>query len=134
MKTYRITIKLLGKEKEVQSNVEAENTQQALNKVFDASPFKDFFEEDYDKVEISILQIATEKEYVTKTFRFYEQGNKFMIERIVFPRFIGEVTIGKQSDIENVEWIDEPTSALEVATLMRKAGDFLNNLFNKKRE
>lgn len=54
----------------------------------------------------------------------FELNGKTMIRRNKPPRFVGEVTFGGLSDIENIEWIDE-CSVSEMASVMRKAGEFL---------
>ena len=58
-------------------------------------------------------------------FKLYEENGKQVIERLVFPRFKGIVTMGQLSDIEDVEWIDDCTDAMELARTMRSAGEFL---------
>lgn len=57
-------------------------------------------------------------------YELFEINGKQMIRRKKFPRFVGEVTMGQLSDIENIEWLDE-ASVSKMAETMRKAGDFL---------
>lgn len=59
------------------------------------------------------------------TFELFESDGKTMIRRNKPPRFIGKVTFGQLSDIENIEMIDECNDHLEFARVMRKAGEFL---------
>jgi hypothetical protein len=58
-------------------------------------------------------------------FKIYEENGKQVIERLVFPRFKGEITFGKESDIENIEMIDECFDVAILAKAMRSAGEFL---------
>lgn len=57
-------------------------------------------------------------------YELFETEGKKMIRRNKYPRFIGEITFGELSDIENIEWIDE-CQANEMASSLRKAGEFL---------
>lgn len=59
------------------------------------------------------------------TFEVFESNGKTMIRRNKFPRFIGEITMGQLSDIENVEWIDECPDFMQVAKIMRLCSEFL---------
>lgn len=59
------------------------------------------------------------------TFELFELDGKTMIRRNKAPRFIGEVTFGQFSDIENIELIDECNDSMELARALRKAGEFL---------
>ena len=58
-------------------------------------------------------------------FKIYQKSGKNLIERLVFPRLIGEITFGLDSDIENIELIDHCTDASLLARVMREAADFL---------
>lgn len=58
-------------------------------------------------------------------FTIYEEDGKRMIRRNVSPRFIGEITFGTLSDIENVQFLDDLPSVMDAARAMREAGDFL---------
>lgn len=57
-------------------------------------------------------------------YELFEASGKQMIRRRKPPRFVGEVTMGRLSDIENIEWLDD-ASVSEMAEVMRKAGEFL---------
>lgn len=59
------------------------------------------------------------------TFELFERDGKTMIRRNKPPRFVGEVTFGQLSDIENIEMVDECNDCLELARVIRKAGEFL---------
>ena len=60
-------------------------------------------------------------------YKLHEENGKQVIERLVFPRFKGEITFSSTSpsDIENIEMIDECADAMELARAMRSAGEFL---------
>lgn len=60
-------------------------------------------------------------------FEIYRESDKTMLRHNDFPRFIGEITFGELSDIENIECIDECTDAQIWAKTMREAGDFILN-------
>lgn len=57
-------------------------------------------------------------------YELYTENDYTMIRRNKPPRFTGKVTFGKDSDIEDVEFID-PASVTEMAKALRKAGEFL---------
>lgn len=63
-------------------------------------------------------------------FELFERDGDIWIRRNKYPRFIGRVTMGAQSDIEDVEILDGCNNVEELATAMRKAGEFL--LGNRK--
>lgn len=73
---------------------------------------------------------VTEK---TPVYELYECQGRTMIRRNKYPRFIGEVTMSAQSDIENIEWQDNCTDALTCAKAMRKAAEFLIKRKNDKK-
>ena len=58
-------------------------------------------------------------------FKIYQENQKWFIERLVFPRFKGEITFGEESDIENIEMLDECTDVAVLAKAMRAAGEFI---------
>lgn len=58
-------------------------------------------------------------------FEIYRESDKTMLRHNDFPRFIGEITFGELSDIENIVCIDECTDAQVWAKTMREAGDFI---------
>lgn len=61
-------------------------------------------------------------------FRIYRQEGKQIIERLIFPRFIAEITFNSPvSDIENVKMIDTCTDVMMVAKAMREAGEYIYN-------
>lgn len=57
-------------------------------------------------------------------YELFEIGDKQMIRRNKSPRFVGEVTFGQLSDIENIKWLDECTID-KMTSALRKAGEFL---------
>lgn len=57
-------------------------------------------------------------------YELFEADGKQMIRRNKPPRFVGEVTMGQLSDIENIEWLDE-ASVTKMAESLRKAGEYL---------
>jgi Helix-turn-helix. len=60
-----------------------------------------------------------------ENFKIYEKDDKTYIERLVSPRFVGEITFGAKSDIENIEWIDSCVEVMTIARAMREAGEFI---------
>lgn len=74
--------------------------------------------------------------------RMYKNGNKLpvyetydavdsiMIRRNTYPRFVGKVTMGMQSDIEDVKWIDKVNNVMDAARAMNKAAEFLRKRKN----
>lgn len=58
-------------------------------------------------------------------YEVFEKEGKTMIRRNKYPRFEGEVTMGQTSDIEHVEWEDNP-DVMDAASAMRKAAEFLS--------
>lgn len=78
----------------------------------------------------TIVEDRTPDEKVTP-YELLEDSGRVMIRRNKPPRFIGVVTMGVQSDIEEVEWLDTCT-ALQAASAMRKAGEFLRKKSWKK--
>ena len=57
-------------------------------------------------------------------YELFERDGHVMIRRNKPPRFVGKVTMGERSDIEEIEWIDECTVS-GAASAMQKAGEFL---------
>jgi hypothetical protein len=58
-------------------------------------------------------------------FKLFEENGKQVIERLIYPRFKGVVTMGVASDIENVEMIDNCMDPVVLARAIREAGEFL---------
>jgi hypothetical protein len=63
--------------------------------------------------------------YESDKFRIFEKKGKQFIERVVYPRFRGVITMGLLSDIEDIEILDNCTDASVLARAMRSAGEFL---------
>lgn len=57
-------------------------------------------------------------------YELFDKDGYVMIRRNKPPRFVGKVTMGELSDIEDVEWLDN-ASLMEAARALRKAGEFL---------
>ena len=58
-------------------------------------------------------------------FELFEDQGYVMIRRNKFPRFVGRVVMGTDSDIRAIRWLDACTDPLVIASAMRKAGEFL---------
>jgi len=65
-------------------------------------------------------------------FKIYTKDNKQIIERLTYPCFIAEITFNNHaSDLENIEFIDKCNDFMQVAKVMREAGEFLHNQSHK---
>lgn len=64
-------------------------------------------------------------------FEIYRESDKIMLRHNEFPRFVGQITFGELSDIENIECVDECTDAAVWAKTMREAGEFIANYMEK---
>jgi hypothetical protein len=63
---------------------------------------------------------------MNEAFRIYQQDQKQMIERLVYPRFSGEITFsGTASDIENIVMDEDYLNASDIATALREAGEYI---------
>lgn len=58
-------------------------------------------------------------------YELFERNGETWIRRNKYPRFIARVAFEGISDIDNVEMIDECDNERELASAMRKAGEFL---------
>ena len=58
------------------------------------------------------------------TYELFDKDGFVIIHRNKPPRFVCKVTMGKLSDIEEIEWMDN-CIATEAARALRKAGEFL---------
>ena len=58
-------------------------------------------------------------------FELFDRDGNTWIRRNKYPRFIGRVTMGALSDIEDIEILDNCTDVMKLASSMRKAGEFL---------
>lgn len=58
-------------------------------------------------------------------FKVYKEGDSTYIESLKFPRFKGKITFGQLSDIENIELIDRDADVMEMARMLREAGDYI---------
>ncbi len=133
MKRYHITGQV-GKDTEINTNVEAYNVQQAFIKLFaELDAMGELSEQ--DNVNIRAEEISLEdKEDISKSFEFFEKNGAMWIRRKIFPRFTAEVMLSdseeKRSELENVRWLDK-ADELQMATALRKAGDYIYNFFKK---
>ena len=127
MKRYHITGQV-GKDTEINTNVEAYNVQQAFIKLFaELDAMGELSEQ--DNVNIRAEEISLEdKEDISKSFEFFEKNGAMWIRRKIFPRFTAEVMLSdseeKRSELENVRWLDK-ADELQMATALRKAGDYI---------
>ena len=64
-------------------------------------------------------------------FEIYLESDRVMIRHNEFPRFVGEITFGELSDIENIIDLDKCADAQIWAKTMREAGDFIANFIRK---
>lgn len=59
-------------------------------------------------------------------FRIYKAENKQMIERLIYPKFTGEITFNSEiSDLENIQVDEDIFDAMDIATAMREAAEFI---------
>ena len=59
-------------------------------------------------------------------FRIYEADDKQMIERLIYPKFTAEITFNSElSDLENIQVDEDIFDAMDIATAMREAGEFI---------
>lgn len=59
-------------------------------------------------------------------FRIYTADGKEMIERLIYPKFTAEITFNSNiSDLENIEVDEDFFDAMDLATAMREAGEFI---------
>ena len=63
-------------------------------------------------------------------YETYDAVDSIMIRRNTYPRFVGKVTMGMQSDIEDVKWIDKVNNVMDAARAMNKAAEFLRKRKN----
>lgn len=64
-------------------------------------------------------------------FEIYPESGRIMIRHNEFPRFVGEITFGELSDIENIIDLDKCTDVQILAKTMREAGEFIANYMKK---
>lgn len=64
-------------------------------------------------------------------FEIYPESDRIMIRHNEFPRFVGEITFGELSDIENITDIDKCTDAQIWAKTMREAGEFIADFMKR---
>lgn len=67
----------------------------------------------------------TDNPFAMNKFEIYKDSDKTMLRHNEFPKFVGQITFGELSDIENIECVDECTDAAVWAKTMREAGDFI---------
>ena len=59
-------------------------------------------------------------------FRIYEADDKQMIDRLIYPKFTAEITFNSEiSDLENIQVDEDIFDAMDIATAMREAGEFI---------
>lgn len=129
MKRYHITGQV-GKDTEINTNVEAYNVQQAFIKLFAELDAMGELSEQDNKINIKATEIPLKEdtEDISKSFEFFEKDGAMWIRRKIFPRFTAEVILAdtedKRSELENVRWLDK-ADELQMATALRKAGDYI---------
>lgn len=65
---------------------------------------------------------------MSKDFRIYQDRDRQIIERLIYPKFTGVITFNNSlSDIEDIEIDEDILDAGDIATALREAGDFLIN-------
>lgn len=63
---------------------------------------------------------------MSNEFRLYTDSDKLKIEKLSYPRFTGIVTFnGFLSDIEDIEVDEDVLDAMDIATALRDAGEFI---------
>lgn len=68
-------------------------------------------------------------------FKIYQEGDRQIIESLIFPRFRGVVSFSSAvSDIGDITLIDQVVEPMILARVMREAGEFLINQNNKHNE
>lgn len=60
-----------------------------------------------------------------QAYELFDRDGETWIRRNKYPRFIGRVSMGTKSDIEDIEVLDDCTDEIKLASAMRKAGVFL---------
>jgi len=60
-------------------------------------------------------------------FKIYKVGDTTYIESLTFPRFRGKITFGQLSDIEDIKLIDKDADVMQMALVLREAGDYISN-------
>ena len=59
-------------------------------------------------------------------FRIYTAEGKEMIDRLIYPKFTAEITFNSEiSDLENIQVDEDIFDAMDLATAMREAGEFI---------
>ena len=59
-------------------------------------------------------------------FRIYTADGKEMIDRLIYPKFTAEITFNSEiSDLENIQVDEDIFDAMDIATAMREAGEFI---------
>jgi len=61
-------------------------------------------------------------------FKIYQEGEKQIIERLIFPRFKGTITFDNDlSNIEEIDVIDDCINVIELSKALREAGEYIVN-------
>jgi hypothetical protein len=65
---------------------------------------------------------------MSKDFRIYQEGDKQIIERLIYPKFKAVIAFNSTiSDVDDIEVDEDILDAGDIATALREAGDFLIN-------
>jgi hypothetical protein len=122
MNNYFVRIVLMSGD-EVHSRVSnCKNQEEAIRRIHNTKQYQDFIKDGA----IKYIDIEIDKSpRIKNDFRIYNDEGVTLIEHLSYPRFIGEITFGEKSDIENVDMIDDDASAVDMATAMRMAEDYM---------
>jgi hypothetical protein len=60
-----------------------------------------------------------------ETYELYDRDGVTYIRRNKYPRFIGKVTMGEMSVIEDMELLDDVDDIDKLSAAIRKAGEYL---------
>lgn len=121
MNDYKIKVYLSGGD-EVHAHSEGSNRAEAWEWVKNNEEFRRFV--GTRRIISYKVMRSGQPEEPADTYELYAEAGRVMIRRNKPPRFTGVVTMGIQSDIEQIEWQD-PATPIEAASAMRKAGEFL---------
>lgn len=125
---YLIKVYLSGGD-EVHARSEGSSRKEAWNRLINNPKFRDFVGE--RRITSYVITQDDQPEEPADTYELFTESGRVMIRRNKPPRFTGVVTMGMESDIEQIEWQD-PFTSLEAASAMRKAGEFLRKCDRKQ--
>lgn len=62
---------------------------------------------------------------MTDRFRIYPEVPNFTIERMVYPRFVGEITFGEFAVVENITMLDKCTNVSLLAKCLKETNEYV---------